>query len=173
LKKTHRVLIHNFDPVCAGFVDPDYAQRRYTVLYNRPEWAIKNAQSVWDRAAREGRLEAVQKVDFLPERELRAWTYGGRYELIYEWIPFADYGDPSACEAVVKDVARALTPRGLAFIVGPPCIVSMMATLGLCLLCQGGPEDMRGLPVMVEHLRIHPNTRLNPAVTVAMGEKGD
>lgn len=173
LKKTHRVLIHNFDPVCAGFVDPDYAQRRYTVLYNRPEWAIKNAQSVWDRAAREGRLEAVQKVDFLPEQELRAWTYGGRYELIYEWIPFADYDDPPACETVVKDVARALTPRGLAFVVGPPCVASMMPALGLRLLCQGGPEDMRGLPVMVEHLRIHPKTRVNPELTVAMGEKGD
>lgn len=173
LKKTHRVLIHNFDPVCAGFVDPDYAQRRYTVLYNRPEWAIKGAQSVWDRAAREGRLEAVQKVDFLPERELRAWTYGGRYELIYEWIPFADYGDPSACEAVVKDVARALTPRGLAFIVGPPRIVSLMAALGLRLLCQGGSEEMSRLPVMVEHARIHPRIRVNPELTVVMGENVD
>mgnify|MGYP001561321438 CR=1 FL=1 len=173
LKKTHRVLIHNFDPVCAGFVDPDYAQRRYTVLYNRPEWAIKNAQSVWDRAAREGRLEAVQKVDFLPERDLRAWTYGGKYELIYEWIPFADYDDPPKCEAVVKDVARALTPRGLAFIVGPPCVASLLPAHGIRLLCRGGPEDMSRLPVMVEHLRIHPNTRVNPAVTVAMGEKGE
>ncbi len=173
LKKTHRVLIHNFDPVCAGFVDPDYAQRRYTVLYNRPEWAIRNAQSVWDRAAREGRLEAVQKVDFLPERELRAWTYGGRYELIYEWIPFADYGDPRECEAVVKDVARALTPRGLVFVVGPPCVASMIPAHGLRLLCKEGPEDMRGLPVMIEHLRIHPDTRVNPDLTVVMGEKGD
>jgi hypothetical protein len=32
---------------------------------------------------------------------------------------------------------------------------------------------MSRLPVMVEHLRIHPNTRVNPAVTVAMGEKGE
>jgi hypothetical protein len=167
------MLIHNFDPVCAGFVDPDYAQRRYTVLYNRPEWAVKNAQAIWDRAAREGRLEAVRNVNFLPERELRAWTFGGKYELIYEWIPFANYADPPACEAVVKQVAGALAPRGLAFVVGPPCVASMLPAHGLQVLRRGGPDDLRGLPAMVEHFRIHPKTRVNPELTVVMGEKGD
>lgn len=173
LRKIHRVLIHNFDPICAGFVDPDYALRRYTVLYNRPEWAQKNAQVIWDRAAREGRLEVVRSVDFLPERDLRAWTYGGKYELIYEWIPFADYDNPSTREAIVRDVAHALAPHGLAFVVGPPCVASLLQTHGLRLLCSGGSEDMRELPAMVEHFRIHPNTQVNPHVTVVMGEKSD
>jgi hypothetical protein len=173
LRKVHRMLIHNFDPVCAGFVDPDYAQRRYTVLYNRPEWALKNAQAIWDRAAREGRLEAVRNVNFLPERELRAWTFGGKYELIYEWIPFADYGAPPACETVVKEVAGALAPRGLAFVVGPPCVAAQLEARGVRVLRRGGPEDLRGLPAMVEHFRIHPKTRVNPELTVVMGEKGD
>lgn len=190
LKKIHRVLIHNFDPVCAGFVNPDYTQRRYTVLYNRPEWAQKSAQVIWDRAARGGRLdqashsfgdwtapgaglEAIRSVDFLPERELRAWTYGGKYELIYEWIPFASYDDPLECEAIVKDVARALAPRGLACVVGPPCVVSLLTAQGLRVFRHGGSEDLIQAPAVVEHFRIYPSTRVNPDLTIALGEKSD
>ena len=41
LERIHWVLIHNFDPVCPGFVDPDNRPRRYTVLYNRPRMGSK------------------------------------------------------------------------------------------------------------------------------------
>ena len=189
LAKVHRMLIHNFDSVCAGFVNPDYAQRRYTILYNHPEWAQKNAQVIWDRAARGGRLdqashsfgdwtspgeglESVRCVTFLrEEHKLRQRVYSGKYELIYRWVPFADYDDPAACEALVRDVARALVPDGLAVVAGPPCVASLLTAQGLHLLRRGGPEDFPQVHAVVEHFRIYPNTRVNPKLTVMMSEK--
>ena len=173
LERIHWVLIHNFDPVCPGFVDPDNRLRRYTVLYNRPEWAQKNAQIIWDRAAREGRLEAVSDVEFVPEQTMDGTTYGGPYALIYRWIPFDQYDDPIGCEAVVKKIAHATASGGLVFVVGPPGVVDWFPKHGLHLLCHGGVNELVQLPAVIEHFRIHPNTRLKPQLTVVMGEKGE
>lgn len=175
LARIHSVLIHNFDPVCTGFIDPDNRPRRYTILYSRPEWAQKNAQVIWDRAAREGRLAAVKQVEFVPEGERRQDPYGSndRYDLVYRWVPYGLYEDPFACQAVVREVARALAPMGLAFLVGPPILVSLLPMYRLRLRNHGGIEDLKWLPAMLEHLRIHPETQVNPRLTVALGEKAD
>jgi hypothetical protein len=171
LTRIRQILIHNFDPVCAGFVDPDSRSRRYTILYNRPEWAQKNAQAIWDRAAREGRLEAVREVEFVPEQDRQVMPYGRTYDLVYRWIPYASYDDPWVCQTAVREVAQALAPLGLGFLVGPPLLVSLLPLYGLQLRCYGGPEDLKWLPAMVEHYRIHPNTRVNPDLAVVLGVK--
>lgn len=172
LERTHWVLIHKFEPVCAGFVDPDNLPRRYTLLYSRPEWAQKNAQAIWDRAARDGRLDAVFEVEFVPEQTIAGTTYGGPYDLIYRWIPFDQYDDLPACEAVVKEVAHATSSGGLAVVAGPPDLVTWFPLNGLHPLCHGGVDDLIRLPAVIEHFRIHPNTRIKPQLTVVMGEKG-
>ncbi len=170
LEKAHWVLVHNFDPVCAGFVDPDNRLRRYTILYNRPEWAQKNAQVIWDRAAREARLESVRHVEFVPEPTHQMPAYEGTYERNYRWIPFRDYDDVSACEAAVRDVALALSPHGLTIVVGPPEVATRFTAQGLRVACKGGAEDLRKFPAMIEHFRIHPGTRVNSRLTVVLGE---
>lgn len=173
LERIHRVLIHNFAPVCAGMVDPDNRPRQYTILYCRPEWAQKNAQAIWDRGAREGRLEAVSGVEFVPEQTIEGTTYGGPYDLIYRWIPFDHYNDALTCEAMVKKIAQATSSGGLAIVVGPPDLVSWFPRYGLHTLRHGGVDGLVQLQAVIEHFRIHPNTRVKPQLTVVMGQKRD
>jgi len=171
MAKTRHVLIHNFDPVCAGFVNPDNLPRKYTVLYNLPVWAQKNAQAIWDQAARENLFDAVKDVEFIPEETDLTSAYKQKYELIYRWIPFDLYNDVSVCEAIVKEVADAILPGSLTFMVGPPDLVTLFQLHKLNIICSGGANDMCGMPGMLEHLRVHPRTRVNPKITVILGEK--
>jgi hypothetical protein len=171
LEKIHWVLIHNFDPICAGLTDLDNQRRRYTILYRHQGWAQKNAQIIWDRTAREGHLGVVPHVEFVPEQDMEDITYQGTYDLMYRWISFDHYDDPCACEAVVKKVAHATSTGGLACVVGPPDLVDWFPKYGLNPLSHGGVADRVRLPAVIEHFRIHPNTRVNPQLTVVMGEK--
>lgn len=171
MAETRNVLIHNFDPVCAGFINPDNRPRKYTILYNRPVWAQKNAQVIWDQAAREGQFEIVEDVEFVPEQTNQTSVYEQRYELIYRWIPFDIYDDVSACEAMFKEVATATLPGGLAFLVGPSELIKWYELYGFSIICDGGVRDMRGMPGMLEHLRVHPKTHVNPKIIVVLGEK--
>lgn len=171
MERTGNVLIHNFDPVCCGFVNPDNRQRWYTILYNQPVWAQKNAQFIWDQAAREDNLKIVENVLFLSEQTDMASTYEQRFELVYRWIPFDKYSDAEACQAIVKEVAGVTLTDGLAFVVGPPDLPTWLASQNFTVICSGGVKDMRGMPGMLEHLRIHPKTTVNPKLTVVLGEK--
>ena len=110
-------------------------------------------------------------VEFVPEQDMEAITYQGTYDLIYRWIPFKYYDDPGACEAVVKKVAHATSAGGLACVVGPPDLGNWFPKYGLNPLGHGGVDDLVRLPAVIEHFRIHPNTRVNPRLTVVMGEK--
>ncbi|MDH3504385.1 MAG: hypothetical protein OEM58_07645 [Nitrospirota bacterium] len=172
LERTYWVLIHNFDPICAGLTDPDNQRRRYTILYRHQGWAQKNAQIIWDRTAREVHLGAVPHVEFVPEQAMEDITYQGNYDLIYRWIPFNQYDDPPACEAVVKRVAHATSAGGFACVVGPPDLVDWFPKYGLNPLGHGGVDALVRLPAVIEHFRIHPKTHVNPQLTVVMGEKG-
>ncbi len=171
MERTRNVLIHNFDPVCSGFVNPDNRQRGYTILYNRPVWAQKNAQYIWDQAAREGNLNEVENVVFLSEQTDYDSAYEQRYELIYRWIPFDKYNDAAACQTMVKEVADATLKGGLAFMIGPPGLAKWFTSHKFSVICSGGAEDMRGMPGMMEHLRVHPKTKVNPKMTAVLGEK--
>ncbi len=171
MEKTRNVLIQNFDPVCTGFVNPDNVPRLYRILYNRPVWAQKNAQAIWDQAAKEGHLDAVENVEFISEESDQASTYKQRYGLIYRWIPFDKYDDAAACQEIVKEVAGATVKGGLAFIVGPPALAEWFPLNNFSVICAGGSLDMQGMPGMLEHLRVHPKTKVNSKMTSVLGEK--
>jgi len=171
MEGTRSVLIHNFDPVCSGFVNPDNRPRWYTVLYNRPVWAQKNAQYIWDQAAREGNLNEVENVVFLSEQTDYDSAYEQRYELIYRWIPFDKYNDAAACQTMVKEVADATLKGGLVFMIGPPDLATWLSSHKFSVICSGGAEDMQGMPGMLEHLRVHPKTKVNPKMAAVLGEK--
>lgn len=169
LARIARVLIDGLDAVAAGCIDHDYP-RCHTVLYRSAGWAQKQAQALWDRAAQAGRLPAVQETRFIPADRCRERAYGMRYDLIYCWIPFALYQEPGPCERMVAAVRTALTGRGLAFVIGPRDLRTAFASHGLRLVSACGVEEMARLPLLTEHLRLHPRTRLNPALTVFLAE---
>ena len=89
------------------------------------------------------------------------------------WIPFDHYDDPLACEAVVREVEHATSCGGLAFVAGSPDLETLFPAQGFSMLCHGGVKDLIRLPAVIEHFRIHPNTRVKPQLTVVMGGKGD
>jgi hypothetical protein len=169
LARIQRVLIDGFDAVATGCIDLDYA-RHHTVLYRSPEWAQKQAQVLWDQAAKACRLEVVRHTQFLPVDRYRKEVYGTTYDLIYCWIPFEEYGNSVACERIVADIMGSLNHTGLAFVIGPRGLLSTLVADPFVRECHG-VEELSRLPLLTEHVRLHPRTRLNPTLNVFMVEK--
>jgi hypothetical protein len=170
LARIKRVLIDSFDAVTAGCIDLDYA-RQTTVLYRSPEWAQRQAQTLWDQAAQTGKLNAVRETRFLPFDGAREEAYQGKYDAVYSWIPFAAYEDRDWCMKALSTVTAALTPGGLAFVVGPSRLGTTLRAYSLRLLDSTGVKNLLTLPLLQEHLRLHPRTRLNQALAVFLAEK--
>lgn len=170
LARIRRVLIDGFDAVAAGCIDLDYA-RQTTVLYRSPEWAQRQAQALWDQAAQTGKLNAMRETRFLPSDGAREEAYEGKYDLIYSWIPFAAYEDRDRCVRALSTITAALTPGGLAFVVGPSWIGATLPAYSMRLLDSAGAKELLSLPLLQEHLRLHPRTRLNQALALFLAEK--
>lgn len=170
LMRISRVLIDGLDAVAAGCIDHDYT-RSHIVLYRSAEWAQRQAQALWDRAACAGKLPAVKETQFLPADHYYEQAYSRKYDLIYYWTRFADYDNTRQCERMAMAVGTALTRGGLAFVVGPTHMSTMFGHHALHLLDAAGVKDLVRLPLLTEHLRLHPRTRLNPDLTVFLVEK--
>ncbi|MBI4401562.1 MAG: hypothetical protein HY581_08015 [Nitrospirae bacterium] len=170
LARITRVLIDGLDAMAAGCIDHDYI-RSHTVLYRCPEWAQKNAQALWDQAAQAGRLNAVRDTRFLPNEMNHEDAYQREYDLIYCWIPFRAYDGSGWCERVVMELGTALSGHGLAFMVGPGRLRSILASHALRVLSAHAAQDLARLPLLREHIRLHPNTRLKSSLTVFLVEK--
>ncbi len=165
-----RVLIDGFDAVATGCIDHDYT-RSHTVLYRSPEWAQKQAQALWDRAAQAGRLHAVKDTLFVPAETNREQAYEKEYDLLYRWIPFADYEDLGRCARTISAVSNALIEGGIACVIGPYQLWRACAWENLRTVDVARVSDLARLPLLTEHLRLHPRTRLKAALTLFMLEK--
>jgi hypothetical protein len=170
LARCDRVLVDGFDAVAAGCIDLDYA-RRTTILYRSPEWAQRQAQVLWDLAARAGRLEAVRETRFLCREQEGVRAYRDSYDLMFVWLPFARYEDVGLRRWTASVVGASLAPSGLAFLVGPPNLRLALTVQQLRVLDVRGSADLAHLPLLTEHLRLHPRTRLNPALTIFLVEQ--
>ncbi|WP_447972387.1 hypothetical protein [Nitrospira sp. Kam-Ns4a] len=163
------VLIDGFDAVAADCIREDTAGL-YRVLYRHPEWAQRQAQVLWDRAARVNRLETIRATRFVPRAQWRG-IYNGRYDLIYCWIPFALYRDTAACLAMLTAVSAALARGGLALVAGPSTLRSRLAVPALRVLEAFLVEDLGRLPLLTEHRRLHPRTRLRADLALFLAEQ--
>ena len=170
LARIKRVFIDGFDAVAAGCIDLDYA-RQTTVLYRSPEWAQRHAQAIWDQAAQTGKLNAVRETRFLPFDGAHERVYKSKYDVVYSWIPFEAYEDRDRCARVLSAIATALTRGGLAFVVGPSRLGATLRAYSIRLLDSTGVRDLLTLPLLQEHLRLHPRTCLNPTLAVILAEK--
>ena len=83
LEAVDSVLVHTFDSVISGCVDCTH-DREVTVLYGDPEFAVKNAQQLWNFAAGRKQLENLRHVKFLSEAEHVDEAYQQTYSMIYK-----------------------------------------------------------------------------------------
>tara|TARA_B100000686_G_C16798182_1_gene983979 strand:+ start:2860 stop:4722 length:1863 start_codon:yes stop_codon:yes gene_type:complete len=167
LKKVENVLIHTLDTVIAGCVDSSH-KRDYTVLYSDPEFAVKNAQSIWNHAASRNELDNLKQVCFISEAERVNEAYQKQYDLIFKWIPFMFFQDRENCEAMFKATANALQPDGILFLIGPYPIKGLFDHYGLDLR-HGDP--IIDMPYFKQHLKMCPENHINDIVSVFMLEK--
>ncbi len=168
---THAVslLIDNLDAGLSACIKPDRA-RRYTVLYCRPALAQKHAQILWNQAVSSGpSLEALRQVAFFPAEACRKAAYAKQYDVIYHWIPFADFDRSAALSDAIRCLAEALTPGGLVFVAGPPTVSRLMRTHALELLRE---DPVETLPTFRMHRTILPMARLKPGLTLVQARKG-
>ncbi|KMP12106.1 hypothetical protein UZ36_02085 [Candidatus Nitromaritima sp. SCGC AAA799-C22] len=169
LEKIDRVLVHTFDMVIAGCVDCTH-EREYTILYSDPELAQKNAQQLWDYAAKRNQLENLKKVSFLEEKEHVEEVYKDKYGMIFKWIPMFYFTDKQVCQQILAAAAGALLPGGILFLAGPRPIQGMFDFFGLDCLYN---DLMMNMPFFRQHLKMCPDNLINEDITVFLAEKRD
>ncbi len=167
LEKVDSVLVHTFDSVISGCVDCTQ-DRAVTVLYGDPEFAVKNAQQLWNFAAGRQQLDHLKRVQFLTEAEHVDDTYQRTYAMIYKWIPFMFHQDKEACEAMLKSLADALKPGGMLFLCGPGPIRGLFEHYGLHSRNHDAVIDM---PFFQQHRKMCPENQVHPDLTVFLAEK--
>ncbi len=167
LERVNQVLIHTFDSVIAGCVDSSH-DRKYTVLFSDPEFAVKNAQLLWNHAASRGELEYLKQVQFLPESEYVDEAYRSTYDIIFKWIPFMFFHDRENCEAMFRAVTEVLKPGGLLFLVGPFPMKGLFEHYQIDLI-RGDP--IIDMPFFRQHLKMCPENQINDIASVFLLEK--
>ncbi len=167
LDNIDRILVHTFDSVIAGCIDCTH-DRIYKVLWSDPEFAQKNAQSLWGYAASRNQLDLVKRVEFLKEDDHVNEIYQQKFGMIFKWIPLFYHQDRDICEKILQATVDALEPDGLLCLVGPAPIVGLFDYFGLNPLHD---DPIASMPFFQQHLKICPENFINPDLTVFLAEK--
>ena len=162
LSKTTDVLIDNFDGAIRTCVNLD-RPRHYTVLYARPAYAQKQAQSLWSELARAQRFDLGKNISLVPAAG-RPAAYHAPHDLLFLWIPFSIFTDAIAQHETLKTIPAALKQGGLAFIVGPASVRSALQMQSQ--LHVASAEPVESLPTFQMHRSILPKARLKAGLTL-------
>ncbi|HEV8539836.1 MAG TPA: hypothetical protein VGQ60_01625 [Nitrospiraceae bacterium] len=162
LSKADRILIHSFDAAVASCINVD-RPRDYTILYHRPEFAQKQAQVLWSPLAQTQQLACARGIEFLPAETYVKAAYEQQYDLIYRWVLFAHFDQPTKLSEAIASLVIALKPGGLAFVVAPPTLDRIARTQGLRVLHTDAVET---LPTFGMHRTILPKARIKAGLTL-------
>jgi len=161
------LLVHTFDSVISGCIDCTHP-REVTVLYGDPEFAVKNAQQLWNFAAGRKQLDNLHSVKFLSEAEHVDEVYKQTYGMIYKWIPFAFHQNREACEGMLKSLAGALKPGGMLFLCGPGPLLGLFEHYELT---SRNNDPVAEMPFFQQHRKMCPENQVPPDLTVFLAEK--
>jgi len=162
LDRSIQVLIDGCDAAITTCIKLD-RPRTYTIRYRHPAFAQKQAQSLWNQLAQSHHLDWLPRFTFLPMTDQQDTAPGQQYDLIFAWIPFADFAHTAALGQHCRQLAIALSPRGLAFVTGPKQLESSLARTPLRLIRQ---ESVESLAPFVMHRTILPKACLKPGLTL-------
>ena len=161
LARADRVLVHGFDAALTTCLDLN-RPRQYTLLYHHAAYAQKQAQLLWSLLSKGRHVDWIANIRFLPAADHQSDVHHNEYDLVYQWLPFHQYSRTEALEETAEMVAGALSPYGLAFVVGPLRMGTMFS--GRLRILKANPVE--GLPTFRMHQSVLPNARIKPDVTL-------
>jgi hypothetical protein len=153
-------LISGFDAAMTTCIGGD-RPRAYTVLYDHPAFAQRQAQMLWNLWARAQRLDWLSHVRLSARVDERGDLNNRTYDLAYEWTPFNHYDKPDAVAARMQQLARQLLPGAVVFIVGPSAVADGCRAAGMHVQAI---TPVASLPTFRMHQSVLPRAQLKPGV---------
>ncbi|MCC2642271.1 MAG: hypothetical protein K0S45_2684 [Nitrospira sp.] len=158
--RADHVLISGFDATLTTCIGGD-RPRAYTVLYDHPAFAQRQAQMLWNTWSRAGRLDWLTRVRMRSRREKGHHERHQTHDFVYEWTPFSYYGKREMIRELVEMLARILSPGAVAFVVGPPEIAEHCKAARMNIQAI---TPLSSLPTFRMHQSVLPRARLKPEV---------
>ncbi len=134
----------------------------YTIWYEWPEFAQKNALRVWNTIQRK-HPNWVKNFVFLPVADQVLTSPQSPFDWIEMWVPFAAYENPQQMEQWSWFLAHHVIPGGLACIAGPTMMGHSLEKQGFSIVHAEKGED---LPTFRIHQTILPSAWLHPELTL-------
>jgi hypothetical protein len=160
--QARHVLIDNVDgslQTCISLA----AGKEHHVLYTRPALAQKQAYLLWNAAAQAGRFDALAHARLMSAEIHRKTVYHERFDWIYRWISYSCFEQTHELAAIAAALRKALSPGGLAFVVGPRSMDDILLRHSLRIVQM---ESVDTLPTFRMHQTILPQARLKPTLTL-------
>ncbi len=85
------------------------------------------------------------------------------YDLVYAWLPYAEFEQASALAARMRSLAQCVKPGANAFIVGPARTGDELSRAGLQRCWE---EAVERLPTFAMHKTIVPKAKLRSGLTL-------
>ena len=158
--QAEHLLISGFDAAITACIGSDRL-RAYTILYDYPAFAQRQAQMLWNQLARAQRLDWLSHVRMRPRIDAAGEGSRQSYDFAYEWTPFNLYEKPDAVTQRMQQLAGELSPGGVAFIVGPPSIADGCRTAGVRMQAI---TPVASLPTFRMHQSVLPRAQLKPGI---------
>lgn len=163
LARAERVLIENGDAVIATCIAFD-RPRDYTVRFETPAFAQKQAQQLWRICVELQHSEWLKRIQFVP---ITRWqqdpSCDSSFDVAFQWFPYGIGNDPLRLLTMVKELRIALRSGGHGFVVGPESVSAYWASMGFRLSWQ---EPVEQLPTFRMHRTILPKARLKVGLTL-------
>ncbi|MGD9851500.1 MAG: hypothetical protein AB7T38_09545 [Nitrospirales bacterium] len=162
-----RVLLSFCEAGMASCLDYRYPHQ-YTVWYVWPEFAQKQAQSIWNQLARRDQLAWLPNFRIIPFASHNVDALQEAFDWMYLWIPFSEYTDSRRMDWWGTLVESHLRPGGIACVAGPPTMEKVLQEKGLQMV---DIEQGENLPTFRIHKTILPYGWLNPALYICIAQK--
>lgn len=157
--RAERILIDNGDAVISTCVPFDRPREVVAHISHAP-FAYKQAQQLWTVCAELQRWEWLQRTRFIVSP---VTSQAGSYDLVYAWLPYAEFEQASALAARVRNLAQRVKAGGNGFIVGPARAGDELSRAGLQRCWE---EAVERLPTFAMHRTILPKARLRSGLTL-------
>ena len=165
MSRAERILVQLFDGAITGCID-SRRPHRYTVLYESDPFAQKQAQVLWNRLARAQLLSWLQGIRFY--RVSEDSVQDGPYDLVYAWIPFAQFDQVAQLNETVGSLAGRMRSGAIACITGPDTLLTLLRGKNFVVTLVQPVED---LPPFGMHRSILPKARLKKGLTLYLVQR--